>query len=348
MWAGKTAGFTHDSRRAGACTGARSFKRGLAALALVLACVALGACGRGGGAGVADTGTNLASATPWRTFENADGSVTAIARPPQRILSTSVAITGTLLAIDAPVVASASSAKNQFFAQWAEVARQRKLENVWPAGSVDLETAYAVKPDLIVVATSGADSAMAQLAELKKIAPTVVLDYGSQTWQDLALELGRATGHEAQAAARIAAFDQHVAEARGRIRLPEGKTNIISFNGAGMANPIATRESPHGRLLGALGFDLEEPDPAWQTNTAGARGDFVWAPYENLSRLAARTTFLLNVDDSGTRGFLDDPVLANLPSVQARQVYGLGRNSFRIDYYSATGIVDDIVEKFAK
>lgn len=291
---------------------------------------------------------SVATADTWRKFNNADGSVTAIAQPPQRILSTSVAITGTLLAIGAPVVASASTAKNQFFAQWAEVARERGVENTWAAGSIDLETAYAIKPDLIVVATSGNDSAMAQLAELQRIAPTIVLNYGDQTWQDLALELGRATGREAAAAERIAAFDQHVAQARARMRLPQGKTNIISFNGPGMGNPIATHASPHGRLLGALGFDIEEPDPSWQTNTAGARKDFIWAPYENLSRLGAQTTFLLNVDDAGTRGFSTDPVLSNLPSVRAGQVYGLGRNSFRIDYYSATAIVDELAAKFAQ
>ncbi|MCD7099197.1 Fe2+-enterobactin ABC transporter substrate-binding protein [Stenotrophomonas sp. MMGLT7] len=322
-----------------------ALKRGFGWLAVCGLGLALAACSREG-AGVATSETQAAAA--WRSFDNADGTVTAIPKPPERILSTSVAITGTLLAIDAPVAASASTSKNQFFAQWADVAGQRSVENVWPAGSVDLETAYAAKPDLIVVARTGNDSAMQQLAELRKIAPTIVLDYGDRTWQDLAVELGRATGHEAQAQARIAAFDRHVAEARAKIRVPEGKTNIISFNGPGMGNPIATRESAHGRLLGALGFDIEEPDPSWQTNSAGSRKDFVWAPYENLGRLSARTTFLLSVDDDGTRAFLADPVLANLPSVRARQVHGLGRNSFRIDYFSATEIVDGIVEKFAK
>jgi ABC-type Fe2+-enterobactin transport system substrate-binding protein len=316
----------------------RRVQRGLCWLLLCVLC----ACGSD------DPQGSAASTATWRSFANADGTVTAIAAPPQRILSTSVAITGTLLAIDAPVVASASTAKNQFFAQWSEVARQRGVANIWPAGGVDLEAAYAVNPDLIVVATSGNDSAMPQLAELQKIAATIVLDYGDQTWQDLALQLGRATGREADAQARIAAFDQHVAQARTRLRLPQGKTNIISFNGTGMANPIATDASPHGRLLGALGFVIEQPDPSWQTNNAGARKDFIWAPYENLSRLTAQTTFLLNVDDDGTGGFTADPVLANLPSVRAGQVYGLGRNSFRIDYFSATAIVDDLTMKFAK
>ncbi|VFR88004.1 Ferrienterobactin-binding periplasmic protein FepB (TC 3.A.1.14.2) [plant metagenome] len=46
--------------------------------------------------------------------------------------------------------------------------------------------------------------------------------------------------------------------------------------------------------------------------------------------------------------FLDDPVLANLPSVKARKVYAMGEDSFRIDYYSGTQIVDRIVQHLGK
>jgi iron complex transport system substrate-binding protein len=43
---------------------------------------------------------------------------------------------------------------------------------------------------------------------------------------------------------------------------------------------------------------------------------------------------------------LRDPVLANLPSVAAGQVYGLGRDAFRIDAYSAGQIIDTLLERF--
>lgn len=280
-------------------------------------------------------------------FTNADGSITTIPARPRRILSTSASVTGTLLAIDAPLAASASAANGQYFPQWAQVAKERAVENIWPAGDVDIEAAIALKPDLIVVSTGGADSARAQLAELQAIAPTILVDYGSQSWQDLALQLGKATGLESGATARIAAFDRYVADARSRITVPEGKVNIISFNGAGTTNPIATANGAHGRLLAALGFTVEDPDPAWHATTE-AQGAFVWAPYEMLTRLTASTTFLLRANDERVAAFLGDPVLANLPSVRARRVHSLGANSFRIDYYSATQIVDGIVKLFGK
>ncbi|RDE07847.1 Fe2+-enterobactin ABC transporter substrate-binding protein [Pelagibacterium lacus] len=280
-----------------------------------------------------------------RAFENADGSVTEIPVQPQRILSTAVTITGTLLAVDAPVVASGSAGNGTFFAQWAALADERRVENVWPAGGVDIEAVYAVEPDLIIVSTSGMDSALDQIEAFRAVAPTIVVDYGGQTWQDLAVEIGEAAGIEGQVEVAIDAFDAYVDAAREAITIPEGTANIISFNGPGQDNPIARAGSVHGQLLAALGFTLEDPNPEWHAQP-NLREDFVWAPYENLVALTAETTFLLRVDDSGVAPFVNEPTLANLPSVQAGQVYGLGVNSFRIDYFSGREIVDGIVEEF--
>ncbi|KEY05914.1 Fe2+-enterobactin ABC transporter substrate-binding protein [Brucella inopinata] len=280
-----------------------------------------------------------------RNFANADGSTTVIPKKPQRIFSTSVSTTGTLLAIGAPVVASASAANGKFFAQWDSVAKERGVENAWPAGGIDLETVYATQPDLIVVAISGAGSAKDQLTAFRQIAPTILVDDGSETWQALAQTLGKATGLEKEAAATVSDFDAYVAAAKAKIKVPEGTADIISFNGAGQANPIARVGGPHASLLASLGFTIEDPNPAWHTQAA-SRKDFVWAPYENLIDLKSTVTFLLRVNDSGAAAFLNDPFLANQPSVKSRQVYGLGVNSFRIDNYSARQIVDDIVKKF--
>lgn len=280
-----------------------------------------------------------------RTFDNVDGSRTEIPTRPQRILSTSVSTTGTLLAIGAPVVASGSAGNGRFFAQWADVARERGMENAWPAGKVDLEMVYAIRPDLIVVTASGAGSARDMLDAFRQVAPTILIDDGSASWQVLAKQLGSATGRETEAVATIADFDAYAAAARAKLRIPEGKANIVSFNGAGQSNPIARTSGPHAALLASLGFTLEEPNPAWHTQ-ASRREDFVWADYERLVDLKAETTFLLRVDDSKAAAFLNDPVLVNLPSVKKRQVYGLGVDSFRIDYYSGKEIIDGIVKKF--
>lgn len=282
-----------------------------------------------------------------RTFTNADGSTTIIKQKPQRILSTSVSITGTLLSIDAPVVASAMAGNGEYFEQWKSVAEQRKVEKLWPAGGVDLEMAYIYSPDLIVVSTSGADSAYPQIAQLRQIAPTIVLDYGRQSWDQLATQLGEATGREQEVAAVLADFESYLAEKKAKIKIPDGKVNIVSYFGAGTVNPISTEKSPQAILLQQLGFSIESADPAWQTDGKPIR-DFVWAQYENLTQLSAPTTFLLKATDKDAQVMLRDPILANVPSVKAKQVYGLGTNSFRVDYYSAKEIVDDIVVRFGQ
>lgn len=293
--------------------------------------------------------TTAAQAEGWPcTFENAwNGTTTEIPSQPTQIVSTSVTATGTLLAIDAPVVASAAAGNGAFFAQWDSVAQEQGVETLWSAGSVDLELLIAQDPDLIVVSSTGADSVVDQVAELNAIAPTIVVDYGGQTWESLAEELGEATGLEANAEKSVADFTAYVADAKAKVSVPEGSANIVSYTGPGEVNPIGRATSAQALLLTELGFSIEDPNVEWHTQPK-PREDFVFANYENLTELTADTTFVLSQDNAGAQGFAKDSVLANLPSVKNGQVYGLGLNSFRIDKYSAMEIVDTVVENFAK
>ncbi len=102
-----------------------------------------------------------------RTFVNSDGTTTVIPHKPQKILSTTTTVTGTLIAIDAPVVASSVAGDGKFFAQWADIAKQRNIQQLWAVGSVDTEMAYAVMPDLIVVSATGGDSVYDLVSVLK-------------------------------------------------------------------------------------------------------------------------------------------------------------------------------------
>ncbi len=319
------------------------------AVLLVTVSLALTACGSSteepsAGSSVS---TQPASAAGFPlSFENYDGTITEIPARPQRIVSTSVTLTGGLLAFDAPVIASGAAANGQFFAQWADVADQKGVQTLWSAGSPDLEAVIAQDPDLIVVSSSGADSVEDNLADLQAIAPTVVVDYGNGTWQDTSRKLAEAAGLNDAAESAISDFEAHVKDVAGKITVPEGKANIISFNGPGQNNQIGREVGPHAQLLEELGFAIEDPNPEWHTQEGGLRNDFVWGSYENLTELTAQTTFILSKDNEGAQAFATDPVLANVPSVKDGQVYGLGKNSFRIDYYSANEIVDGILANF--
>lgn len=289
-----------------------------------------------------------APAGPWPVVHrNPDGSQVSIPAQPRRILSASVTLTGSLLAIDAPVVASSVNGNKRFFDQWAAVAEARKVQRLWALNAVDLEAVYLAKPDLIVVSASGADSAQESVRELSQIAPTIVVDYAANSWQEVTRQLGRATGLSARAEQRVAEFAQKTHSVAHAIRVPEGLTAIVSYNGPGMINPVAMPQGSHGVLLAALGFRMEAPDPGSHSGL-DTPDDFVKAQYEHLSTLKARTVFLLRQDESDVDALMRDRVLSRLPAVQLKQVHGLGKNSFRIDYYSAHQIVDSIQRRFGK
>lgn len=284
------------------------------------------------------------SSEQWpRTFVNADGSTTIIPNKPMKVLSTSVTLTGTLVAIDAPVVASSTAGDGKFFSQWEAVAKQRKITELWPVGGVDTEMAYAVMPDLIVVAKTGGDSVLDLVPELKLLAPVIVVDYGSQTWQELAIKLGYATGREDFVKQKIAEFDQYVEATK--LNLPAKQANIIRYNGPGMANAIAKVTGPHSELIHALGFEIEGAKDEWET-FSDKRNDFARVHYETLTLLKAPVSFVIVADESSIKTLLKDPVLVNLPSVKQKQVYELGLNSFRIDYYSSLEIIELMKKHF--
>lgn len=279
--------------------------------------------------------------------QNPDGSTVSIPAKPLRILSASVTLTGSLLAIDAPVVASSLNGNKRFFDQWAAVAEARKVKRLWALNAVDLESVYLARPDLIVVSASGADSALDSVRELSQIAPTIVVDYASHSWQEVTRQLGRVTGLSDKAELRMAEFADKTRAVAKAIRVPDGLTAIVSYNGPGMINPIAMPQGSHGVLLSALGFRMEGPNPGWHSGL-DTPDDFVKAQFERLTELKARTVFLLRQADDDVDNLMRDRVLAQLPAVQARQVHGLGKNSFRIDYYSANEIVDAIRHRFAR
>ncbi len=106
-------------------------------------------------------------------------------------------LTGSLLAIDAPVVASGATTPNNrvadnrgFLRQWSEVAKARKLTRLY-IGEPSAEAVAAQMPDLISVSATGGDSALPLYDQLKTIAPTLVINYDDKSWQTLLTQLGR-------------------------------------------------------------------------------------------------------------------------------------------------------------
>ncbi|UVL57802.1 Fe2+-enterobactin ABC transporter substrate-binding protein [Pseudomonas sp. B21-009] len=267
---------------------------------------------------------------------------------PLRIASTSPSVTGILLAMEAPLVASAATTPSRmtdskgFFSQWAAVADQRKVEVLYPNLVFDIESVIGVNPDLLVLVATGADSVVQHQAELEAQGiATVVVNYSNQSWQQIATRLGQAAGLQAQAAAAIKDFDDYTARAAATIKAPVGGVSIVGYN-IGGSYSVGRASSPQARLFTALGIKVASLPPAMSGEVTRAV-DFEFISRENLSAaITGESVFLLGGTDADVQAFVADPLLANLPAVVQKKVYALGPTSFRIDYYSGRQMIDTV------
>ncbi|WP_291474736.1 Fe2+-enterobactin ABC transporter substrate-binding protein [Corynebacterium sp.] len=216
-----------------------------------------------------------------------------------------------------------------------------------------MQKVAAEDPDLIVVAAKGADVATEQYDELTKIGvPVVVLDYSDKTWTDLTTQVGEITGHESEAADAIQSYEDRVAEVKENIEEPEQPVNVVLPAQEGNLN-FMTAESAQGQIIKDLGWELSVPgdDVARTDGDYAGRTDVRQVTGENADKaLVGKTVLGINVD--GTEPVIDKlkaiPTLANTYAVTHDRVFELGASAFRIDYFSAMEILDQIEEYFAK
>ena len=324
----------------------------------VAGALALSACGSRTASPEASSGaadSDGAGSGTWpRTVTDAQGEVTIEAQP-AKVVSTSPSVTGTLLAIDAPVVSSAAASPSPltddkgFFTQWASAADERGVDVLYSNLEFDLEAVINADPDLVVVSSSGKDSLQEdQLASLKEQFTVLVVDYNKQSWQDLATQLGAALGLEDKASAAATDFDTYLNEAKGKITPPSGGVTLVSYNGPSTEQGIGKKDSAHAVLMTSLGCEIVEADPSLDTGSHQQSG-FMFVSYENLSAaITGESVFLIKAGEDGVSKFTGDETLANLPAVTGNQVYYLGASSFRIDYYSGKLAVDAVVDQLGK
>lgn len=288
-------------------------------------------------------GLTSAAAADWPRQVTDSRGVHTLEHKPTRIVSTSVTLTGSLLAIDAPVVASGATTPNNrvadgqgFLRQWGDIAKQRKIARLY-IGEPSAEAVAAQMPDLILISATGGDSALALYDQLSAIAPTLIINYDDKSWQALLTQLGEITGHEKQAAERIAAFDKQLAQVKQQMTLPPQPVNAIVYTAAAHSANLWTAESAQGKLLHQLGFTLADLPAGLQTSTSqGKRHDIIQLGGENLATgLNGEGLFVFAGDEKDVAAIYANPLLAHLPSVKNKRVWALGTETFRLDYYSA-------------
>ncbi|MFY2738869.1 Fe2+-enterobactin ABC transporter substrate-binding protein [Pseudocitrobacter faecalis] len=300
-------------------------------------------------------GLSSASAADWpRQVSDSRGTIT-LEHKPERIVSTSVTLTGSLLAIDAPVIASGATTPNNrvadsqgFLRQWSDVAKQRKLARLY-IGEPSAEAVAAQMPDLILISATGGDSALALYDQLSPIAPTLIINYDDKSWQELLTQLGHITGQEKAASARIASFDKKLTEVKQHITLPPQPVSAMVYTAAAHSANLWTPESAQGKLLEQLGFKLATlPEGLHASQSQGKRHDIIQLGGENLATgLNGKSLFLFAGDQKDSDAIYANPLLSHLPAVQQKHVYALGTETFRLDYYSAMLVLERLSALFS-
>ena len=304
--------------------------------------------------GIFVLGLNSSLAADWPRQVTDSRGTHQLDSKPQRIVSTSVTLTGSLLAIDAPVIGSGATTPNNRFAddqgflrQWGDIAKQRNVARLY-IGEPNAEAVAAQMPDLILISATGGDSALPLYDQLSTIAPTLVINYDDKSWQSLLTQLGEITGHEKEASSRITQFNQQLADAKAHMKLPPQPVTALVYTPAAHAANLWTDDSAQGKLMAQLGFALA-PLPAGlhASQSQGKRHDIVQLGGENLAAgLNGEALFLFASDQKDADALSANPLLAHIPAVQNKRVYALGAETFRLDYYSATRVLQRLSSLF--
>ncbi|WP_255572705.1 Fe2+-enterobactin ABC transporter substrate-binding protein [Leucobacter tenebrionis] len=314
-----------------------------------VALLALTGCASSGSSAEGDAAAGDADGAWPRTITH-DAGETEIPEKPENVVSTSVTLTGSLLAIDAPLTATAAAGVTPltddkgFFSQWAEVADERGVETLYSDLELDLEAVELAEPDLIVASSIGADNTLEAYDQLSEIAPTIMIDYGSHDWREIMAQLGEATGHEADADAALDEFDQWVAGEAEKITPVDGPVTALSYNGAD-PSMVFTENSSQAEILTELGFEYKEPA---EDLVAQKRSDALGITPENLPAAIGDMSalFMVSIERDGVEGIKTDPLLKNAKAVADDTVVPVGSTSFRIDPYSARLMVEAVVDAF--
>lgn len=310
----------------------------IAALGLAAGCSSPSAAPTEGpeGAGGAAAGT--------RTVTHELGTAEVPAAP-QRVVSASVTMTGPLLGLDLPVVASATSRPggvaddNGFFVAWAPRAVDA---GTVPLGgpTVDVEAVAAQQPDVIVGSAVGADAVTPEAyAQLSEIAPTVVVNHSELSWQELSGRLGTDLGREAEAAAAEQAFAGRAGEVGAAL---DTAHEAVALTVTPDGYNVFTGDSAQGKLLGELGLTLRAVDPSGASGLgdSGTRKDAVPVALENAGDFGDASLFVVNATDEQVQQYRErQPLLATLPAFAEGRVYALGPESFRLDRFAADSVL---------
>ena len=226
----------------------------LTPLAVVLAALALAACGSDEESGGAPSST---ATTAFPVTVRHKFGTTTIEREPKRVVTVGYTDQDITLALGVVPVGVGDFLGGYDWRKrpWAQKALRGAKPAVVAGQEINFEAVAAQRPDLIIAINAGLKKSAYE--RLSQIAPTVAqsgdfIDFG-MPWEDQTMLAGRALGREEQARKVVAAVKAKFARVRGEHPEFPGRTAILAYGGPDGYGAYSTQDT-RSRFFSELGF----------------------------------------------------------------------------------------------
>ena len=237
-----------------------------------------------------------------------------IPKNPKRIASLSSTYTGYLLQLGFdPVTVTSYDAKNPVL--------KEKVKNAKVLMPEDLESIAKQKPDLIVV-----DASDKNIDELKKIAPTIAIDYGKNDYLEILNRFGQIFGKEKEADQWIADWKSKTADIGKQLKEKLGQN--VTFTVVGLyEKEIYLFGNNWGRggevIYKSLGFDAPQ-----KVKDEVFPSGYLQVSQETVSEYIGDYVLVVAEDDKTGSALYESDVWKSIPAVQQNHILKVDANAF--------------------
>ena len=237
-----------------------------------------------------------------------------IPKNPKRIASLSSTYTGYLLQLGFyPVTVTSYDAKNPVL--------KEKVKNAKVLMPEDLESIAKQKPDLIVV-----DASDKNIDELKKIAPTIAIDYGKNDYLEILNRFGQIFGKEKEADQWIADWKSKTADIGKQLKEKLGQN--VTFTVVGLyEKEIYLFGNNWGRggevIYKSLGFDAPQ-----KVKDEVFPSGYLQVSQETVSEYIGDYVLVAAEDDKTGSSLYESDVWKSIPAVQQNHILKVDANAF--------------------
>ena len=237
-----------------------------------------------------------------------------IPKNPKRIASLSSTYTGYLLQLGFdPVTVTSYDAKNPVL--------KEKVKNAKVLMPEDLESIAKQKPDLIVV-----DASDKNIDELKKIAPTIAIDYGKNDYLEILNRFGQIFGKEKEADQWIADWKSKTADIGKQLKEKLGQN--VTFTVVGLyEKEIYLFGNNWGRggevIYKSLGFEAPQ-----KVKDEVFPSGYLQVSQETVSEYIGDYVLVAAEDDKTGSSLYESDVWKSIPAVQQNHILKVDANAF--------------------